>query len=200
MSAIPPISENPETTPHPAPPVQPVPPPRPRILLADDDASIRESLGKLLRNAGYQVTFAADGQEAVEKFDAGQTNLVVLDLQMPNKSGWDAFERVTAANPLVPVIIITDRSSQYKLARAAGVGALLEKPLDIPFLLQTIRDLLTESPEARLRRIASQEGTFRFSSPDPERFSEMLRLAYTTPFRCSSGPVSRWGPNEEKAD
>ena len=50
-------------------------------------ASKRESLGKLLRNSGYEITFAADGQEAIEKFDAGQTNLVLLDLQMPNKSG-----------------------------------------------------------------------------------------------------------------
>lgn len=196
MPAIAPILENPETTPHPAPPAGLLPAPRPRILLADDDARIRESLGKLLRNSGYEITFAADGQEAIEKFDAGQTNLVLLDLQMPNKSGWDAFERVTAANPLVPVIIITGRSSQYKLALAAGVGALLEKPLDIPFLLQTIQALLTEPPEARLRRIAGQESSFRFSSPDPAQFREMLRLAYTTPYRCSSGPFSRWGPKE----
>lgn len=165
MTAIPPILENPEATPHSAPPVQLVPAPGPRILVADDDASIRESLGKLLRNSGYQVTFAADGQEAIEKFDADQINLVLLDLQMPNKSGWDAFERVTATNPLVPVIIITGRQNQQELAAGAGVGTLMQKPLDVPALLQTIAKLLAESAETRLKRLAGLHGDTRYVPP-----------------------------------
>ncbi|HAO80674.1 MAG TPA: hypothetical protein DCQ92_17220, partial [Verrucomicrobia subdivision 3 bacterium] len=66
------------------------------------------------------------------------------------------FERLSAEHPLVPVIIATARPNQLFTALGAGVGALLEKPLDIPHLLTTIRRLLEESSEARLRRLVGQ--------------------------------------------
>jgi DNA-binding response OmpR family regulator len=91
-------------------------------------------------------------------------DLVLLDLNMPRKNGWDTFERLSAEHPLVPVILITARPNQLFTAVGAGVGALLEKPLDIPILLETITRLLAESVETRLARIAGHDTAFRYAA------------------------------------
>jgi len=127
-----------------------------RILVVDDDPQIRESLRKVLRAEGYEVVLAADGQQGIEKSNAERIDLLLLDLNMPVKSGWDTFERLTAINPLLPIIVITARPDQYALADAAGVAALMEKPLDVPVLLETMRKLLAEPPETRLARLAGK--------------------------------------------
>jgi DNA-binding response OmpR family regulator len=124
-----------------------------RILLADDDSGVRDSLAAALRSDGYLVFPAKDGQEALKVVSTTVIDLVLLDLNMPVKNGWDTFERLTAENPLLPIIIITARSNQQFTALSAGVGALLEKPLDIPTLLKTVNALLAESAEVRLARM-----------------------------------------------
>ena len=128
-----------------------------RLLLVDDDASIRESLGHALRSEDYEVILAADGQDAINKFLKGYIDLVLLDLSVPVKGGWDVFERITALNPLLPIIIITARSEQYELAATAGASALMEKPFSLPQLLGTITKLLNEPVAQRLHRIASRQ-------------------------------------------
>ncbi len=125
-----------------------------RILIVDDDAQIRASLRKALQAESYEVFVAADGEEGIEQFSAGPVDLLLLDLNLPVKSGWDTFERLTSLNPLVPIIIITGRRNQAEMAALAGVGALFEKPLDVPGLLRTIQDLLAEPPENHLKRLA----------------------------------------------
>jgi DNA-binding response OmpR family regulator len=138
-----------------------------RILLADDDPGVRESLAAALRSDGYLVLPAKDGQEALNLASINKVDLVLLDLNMPVKNGWDAFERLTAENPLLPIIIVTARPNQLFTAINAGVGALLEKPLDISVLLKTIQRLLREPAEERLRRFTGQTAPFYFQ-PSPE--------------------------------
>jgi DNA-binding response OmpR family regulator len=123
------------------------------VLIVDDDASVRKALGKVLEEEGYAVTLAADGVEALERFEAGPVDVLLLDIGLPIKNGWDTFERITSRAPTFPIIIITGKANQYDMAVAAGVGALMEKPLDVPKLLKTIQELLVESPEGRLRRL-----------------------------------------------
>jgi len=144
MSANPPLDggSRPSTAPAPK-----------RVLIVDDDAPVREAIGDLLQLVGYEVFQSGDGQEALAKFDANQLDLVLLDLGLPNKSGWDAFEGFTARNPALPIIVITGLARQSEMAQAAGVGALMEKPLDAAQLLQTMQELLSEPVEARLRRL-----------------------------------------------
>jgi len=132
-----------------------------RILIVDDDAQIRASLRKALRAEGYEVILAADGQEGIEKFLANPIHLLLLDLNLPVKSGWDTFERLTSINPLVPIVIITGRRDQRDLASAAGVGALFEKPFDVPMLLGSIKELLAESPETHLKRLTGLQSYLR---------------------------------------
>jgi DNA-binding response OmpR family regulator len=129
------------------------------VLIVDDDTPIRESLRKVLKAEGYEVALAANDQEGLEQFDSASIDLVLLDLNLPAKSGWDVFERFTSLNPLVPIIIITGRNHQDKLAAAAGVGALMEKPLNVPLLLRTITALLAEPAESRLKRLVGRNGS-----------------------------------------
>ena len=138
-----------------------------KILVIDDDPQIRESLRKLLKAEGYEVVLAAEGREGIEKFNAEQIDLLLLDLNLAGDNGWDLFERLTSQNPLLPIIIITGRANQQELAAGAGVGALMRKPLDVPVLLQTITDLLAESAETRLKRLVGLHGDRRHVPPNP---------------------------------
>ncbi|MBI3852875.1 MAG: response regulator [Verrucomicrobia bacterium] len=140
------------------------PPARRRILLVDDDADVRGSLQDVLVEEGYVVIPANDGQQALELSASSSIDLVLLDLNMPRKNGWYTFERLSAEHPLVPVVLITARPNQLFTAVGAGVGALLEKPLDIPILLQTIARLLAESDETHLARLAGRDVPFRYAA------------------------------------
>jgi DNA-binding response OmpR family regulator len=124
-----------------------------RVLVVDDDASIRSALKKVLEAEGFEVALAANGAEATERFKSGKTDLVILDLNLPGQSGWDIFEKLTRKNPSVPILVITALPNQCATAQAAGVGALLEKPLAVPVLLETMKRLLAEPPAQQLRRL-----------------------------------------------
>ncbi len=132
------------------------------VLIVDDDSSVRKSISRVLKDAGYEVSQARDEQEAMTQFDSKQIDLVLLDLGLPNRSGWDMFEGFTSRNPTLPIIIITGRAGQFEIAMAAGVGALMEKPLDAAQLLQTMHDLLIETEEARLRRMCGYTRDVRY--------------------------------------
>ena len=125
-----------------------------KILLADDDTSVRQTLGCVLELERYDVVHAGNGREAAAKFIADLPDLVLLDLNLPDRNGWDVFGLMNSTHPLVPVIVITAQSWQYERAAELGVDALMEKPLDIPLLLETIRAYLAESEAQRVRRLA----------------------------------------------
>ncbi len=135
---------------------------QPRVLLVDDDRSVLEALGALLESEGFEVTRAANGHDAVEKFREHRADIVLLDLNMPVKGGWDAFERLTSINPLLPVIVITARPDAYPIAKTAGVAALMQKPLNISRLLEAMSELLAEPARQRFSRITNQEPQTRY--------------------------------------
>jgi DNA-binding response OmpR family regulator len=127
-----------------------------KILLADDDAGVRETLGLVLKSEYYDVMFAKTGREAAAKFIADVPDLVLLDLNMPDRDGWDAFDLMNQTHPMVPVIVITARPQQYHHAAKLGIDALMEKPLDLPLLLATIADLLAEPELERMQRLTDR--------------------------------------------
>ena len=136
---------------------------KPKIMVVDDDAAIRDMLSRILIEEGYLALPASNGQQAVDLAAATHVDLVLLDLNLPVRDGWDTFERLTNENPLLPIIIITARSNQLMTTLAAGAGALMEKPLDFPKLLHTIRALLDEPAEIRLARIAGKPADFHYA-------------------------------------
>jgi len=143
-----------------------------KILLVDDDPAIRQLLGRLLTEEGYIVLLAANGIEALEIAGTAKFDLVLLDLNMPFMDGWDTFEKISSKNPLLPFVVITARPNQLFPALASGTGALMEKPLDLPKLFNTISTLLKESPTVRLARMMGRPAEFFYVPPksdEPEK-------------------------------
>ena len=136
-----------------------------KILLVDDEPAIRQMLTRLLTGEGYNVLSATSGIEALDFANRADFDLVLLDLNMPGMDGWDTFEKLTAKNPLLPVIVITARPNQRFTALAAGIGALMEKPLDLQKLFVTIRDLLDEPDDVRIARLAGRPSEFHYVPP-----------------------------------
>jgi two-component system response regulator MprA len=134
-----------------------------RVLAADDDASIRESLRRLLEENGYEVSLAADGKEAETRLASEPIDLLVLDLEMPGRDGWDVVECLCARNSLLPVIVITGLAEQLDTKRIPGLDALVEKPIDVAVLLDKIHELLAETAEDRLMRLTRR---YERISPD----------------------------------
>jgi DNA-binding response OmpR family regulator len=150
---------------------------RKQILVVDHDPSVRTMLKRVLAGEGYRVRSAANGAAALQVADAAPPDLVLLDLKLPEENGWDVFGRLTRKWPLLPVVVITSRSNQLFTALAAGVGALVEKPLHIPKTVQTVSRLLRESVETRLARVAGKAAQFHYLPAWPEAQADAMGAA-----------------------
>jgi two-component system OmpR family response regulator len=128
-----------------------------RILIADDDASVRSGLAAVLELEGYLVDEAHNGIQAVTRAIEHAPDLVLLDLNMPHWDGWTAFSQLDRVTPLLPIIVITARPNQYEKALRLGVDAFMEKPLDFPTLLEAIAALIQEEPARHIRRITDRK-------------------------------------------
>jgi DNA-binding response OmpR family regulator len=133
-----------------------------RILLVDDDSTVRDSLNEVLVAEGYCVIPAENGQQALDLADQRPVDVVLLDLNMPVKNGWDTFEQLTREHPIVPIIILTARPNQLFTALSAGADALLEKPMDIPTLLRTIEKVLHETADQHLARLLGESAELHY--------------------------------------
>ena len=160
-------------------------------MVVDDDESISNSLHKVLDSEGYQVISAANGAEAVETFhrEQNQIDLLLLDLNMPIKNGWVILNQLMEVNPSLPVFILTGLSHQSELAEAAGVSALVEKPIDVSGLLQLIKKRLVG-----LVPSSSQPAGHRAF---PFYWLPAARDAQRAPWAELPGtPYDHWGLNE----
>ena len=117
-----------------------------KILTVDDSASIRLTTRVTLSNAGYTVTEAVDGMDGLNKLKAGEFDLVVTDLNMPNMDGLTMIRelRKLPAHTGVPVIFLTTESDGEikQQARAAGATGWLTKPFDPESLVKIARKVL----------------------------------------------------------
>ncbi|HEX8783403.1 MAG TPA: response regulator, partial [Steroidobacteraceae bacterium] len=93
-----------------------------KVLVADDDADLRELIAFTLAQAGYLVIKANDGPAAVRLFTEESPDLVVLDINMPGLSGFQVCEAIRARSR-VPVMMLTVRGEEEDLVRALGLGA-----------------------------------------------------------------------------
>ncbi|WP_421594113.1 response regulator [Shinella sp. M27] len=117
-----------------------------KILTVDDSASIRLTTRVTLSNAGYTVTEAVDGLDGLSKLKAGEYDLVITDLNMPNMDGLTMIRelRKLPAHTGVPVIFLTTESDgEIKAqAKAAGATGWLTKPFDPESLVKIARKVL----------------------------------------------------------
>lgn len=121
---------------------------RRRVLIVDDDPSIRRLLGLSLRRDGYRTADACDGREALEAMRAGQADLVLLDLMMPNVTGWEVLAERAAVPELrkIPVIVITaERGDGVAGIPTDRLCALLTKPFELEALRALVKSCLGET-------------------------------------------------------
>jgi excisionase family DNA binding protein len=119
---------------------------RPRVLVVDDEASIRDLLTKTLALADYDVEAAPDGRAAVSRLRAGACDLLVTDLKMPGVDGLALIREARRLYPSLPVIIITAYSTEASAIEAIdlGVNGYLTKPFRIARILSTAARALGE--------------------------------------------------------
>ena len=110
------------------------------ILLAEDEAAIREGLAMLLESEGYAVRTAADGVSALAAFRARRPDLLLLDVMMPRKNGYAVCAEVRATDPCVPVLFLTAKDGDADELRGLSLGAddYIPKTASEPILLARI--------------------------------------------------------------
>jgi len=125
---------------------EPRPPRHPRVLVVDDEASIRDLLSKTLALAEYDIDTAPDGRTAVGRLRAGQYDLLITDLKMPGMDGLTLIREARQLAPTLPIVIITAYSTETSAIEAInlGVSGYLTKPFRITKILSTAAKALGE--------------------------------------------------------
>jgi two-component system response regulator RegX3 len=116
------------------------PTPAGRILVVDDELSVRESVGYALEQEGFEVALAANAEEAEGWINDGAFDLMILDIMMPGKSGLDICREVRALSP-VPIILLTAKDAEVDKVVGLEVGAddYVTKPFSVRELLGRVR-------------------------------------------------------------
>ena len=127
-----------------APAVAPVRKGRTRVLVVDDEASIRDLLARTLALADYDVDTEADASTALGRVRAAEYDLLIADLRMPGMDGLTLIRQVRRIRSDLPVIIITGFSSESSAIEAVnlGVAGYLRKPFRVPEVLEAARKAL----------------------------------------------------------
>ena len=121
-------------------------PSRRRVLIVDDEPSILKMVGKRLEVAGYDVMLAQDGEEGLAEARVGSPDIILLDLMLPRKNGFEvcAILKGDPASRHVPVVIFTARGDEAdeRLCREVGADAYISKPRGMGPLLEQVEALL----------------------------------------------------------
>jgi len=147
-----------------------------KILVADDDRVSRELLGRILEMAGYEIVFAENGQEAVEKASTEKPDLVLMDGLMPKMHGFLACKTIKEFEDPPKVLLLTGIYTKptYKWEAKGEYRAdeLLSKPFDGAILLASIERLLADlNRERALRSVKAAKDT-SLPAEHPSRDSE----------------------------
>ena len=154
--------------------------PRTRVLVADDDAMLREIATAMLENAGFEAVAVAGGDAAVASCAARMPELVLLDVDMPEGNGYQACSGIRALpnGREVPIVMVTgfDDATSINLAYDAGATDFVVKPINWPLLAHRIRYVLRGArAQAHIHRLAYFDGLTGL--PNREWISEYLSRA-----------------------
>jgi DNA-binding response OmpR family regulator len=119
-------------------------------LLPAANGLVRFQLTRALEQAGYEVLWASTFEEAARSTERYHIDLLVLDLDRPLQDGCNVFERLSALNRAMPVVILTGHKTEFEPALTERLGALLEKPVDVPALIHTLSLLLGRPTQIQL--------------------------------------------------
>jgi DNA-binding response OmpR family regulator len=117
-----------------------------KVLVVDDEATVRFLLSRVLTHAGYTVEVATDGEGALERIRACRPDLVVLDLMMPGLDGWGVLERLRKGPDHPPVLVVSAHGDSETPQRAvdAGAGGYMTKPFALKQLVETCGRMISE--------------------------------------------------------
>src|SRR5437867_9371738 len=117
-----------------------------RILIVEDEPDLLSSLAKALREEGYAVDTANDGEEGLYKAESYDYDAVVLDVMLPKLDGWGVLEKLRRQKK-TPVLMLTARDASCDRVRGLDIGAddYVVKPFDLPELLARLRALIRRS-------------------------------------------------------
>ena len=127
------------------------------ILIVDDENGIRESLGAILRDEGYEVETLASGEECLARLERHKFDLILLDVWLPKMDGLDALERIQSQDGAPMVVMISGHGNIESAVRATKLGAFdfVEKPLSLEKIVLVVRNALQnlrlEGENRRLR-------------------------------------------------
>jgi two-component system NtrC family response regulator len=111
---------------------------RSNVLLVEDDLSVREALTKLLSAENYEVFSATTCGEAILLGTQSKIDVVLLDLNLGDEDGWDAFQALKASRPELPIIVASAQPDRLSHSSAAHASGALEKPFDVGVLLSLL--------------------------------------------------------------
>ena len=115
-----------------------------KILLVEDDVITRATIADLLRSAGYEVTEASDGAQAIELFATQSFDLIITDLVMPHINGFKLIARVRSVSRDTPAVLITAfLSAASGKAILGGSAEFVGKPIEPAVLLATVKHLVS---------------------------------------------------------
>ncbi len=122
-----------------------------RILIVDDDDTIRSTMKAILEDEGYEVDLAASGKEGVQKSKEKSYNIALLDIRLPDMEGVELLKLMKPAVPRTRKIMVTGYPSTQNAIEALNknADAYLIKPVDIEKLLNTIKEQLKQQEEER---------------------------------------------------
>lgn len=120
-----------------------------RVLVVDDDKSIRKTLAAILEDQGHVVETARNGREAIEKSRSGFFNLALIDIRLPDMEGTTLLTKMRDTTPRMRKVIITGYPSLQNAVEAVngGADAYILKPFDLTKVLQTIKEQLKRQVE-----------------------------------------------------
>jgi CheY-like chemotaxis protein len=118
----------------------------PRILVVDDDPQVRRLFARKLRSAGYSVSEAQSGRQALDVLRGSRFDLLVLDLEMPDTDGFEVLKSMRSEQPHLRVLVISGymQGGLLKAAEWFGATATIDKVTALQSLVETARRLLGE--------------------------------------------------------
>ena len=119
-----------------------------RLLVAEDDRDLNESLCRRLKKAGHSVDSCFDGDDATDYINAGEFDAVIMDIMMPKKDGLEALREIRASGNLIPVLLLTAKDTTEDIINGLDTGAqdYMVKPFVFEELLARLRSITRKAP------------------------------------------------------
>jgi len=151
-----------------------------RILVVEDEVRLAEAISQILKEQKYQTDVANDGIDGLDYAMYGDYDVIILDVMLPGKDGFQIVKELRAAKKQTPIIMLTARDDVHDKVRGLDQGAddYMTKPFDPEELLARVRALSRRQGEVQLEELSFDDLTLGLSTNDLRCGSKSIRLAF----------------------